>query len=362
MSTAPNTRDQEAEVNTKARGGFARSSSAIGGLVGLGVALVLAACYSANDPEVQQSPPVIHSDPDAGEKVIHPTTGDAGMNCVEGKACTTKDPGDCGKGHIACSGDNPVCVANVTSQSCYSGPDGTRDVGTCKSGTQTCAGQLGTCEGEVLPTAEDCFNTVDDDCDGVVNNGCPDHFVVGTPRSLTPHGGMGGTPSSVVCPPNTFVTRTDYALDEADGFIGGLSITCSGAFLTTAGNQYSVTLKPVDPAPFAKAIGMNGMTMAQGIDCGEGLNVPGYILGYASQYIDGLGTGCETGMLTPDGKGGLTVSFIRNDMLAYYPLQQTTPFKDNCENNEVLVGYNVRVGFWMDQVQGICAPLTIANK
>jgi hypothetical protein len=45
-------------------------------------------------------------------------------------------------------------------------------LGICTRGTQTCRdGRWGTCEGEGQPRAETC-NGVDDDCDGVVDNGC----------------------------------------------------------------------------------------------------------------------------------------------------------------------------------------------
>ena len=56
-------------------------------------------------------------------------------------------------------------------QDCYSGAENTKDVGVCKTGTQTCNinGKWGECENEVLPSEEvcdgkdnDCNNSVDD--------------------------------------------------------------------------------------------------------------------------------------------------------------------------------------------------------
>ncbi|TMQ27718.1 MAG: exo-alpha-sialidase, partial [Deltaproteobacteria bacterium] len=51
---------------------------------------------------------------------------------------------------------------------CYTGPAGTAGVGTCTSGTRTCAfGAFGACAGEVVPTAHDiCGDGLDTDCDG----------------------------------------------------------------------------------------------------------------------------------------------------------------------------------------------------
>lgn len=52
---------------------------------------------------------------------------------------------------------------------CYSGPDGTKDVGICQAGTQACkrdGSGYEACEGEVTPAAETCASTDDEDCDG----------------------------------------------------------------------------------------------------------------------------------------------------------------------------------------------------
>jgi hypothetical protein len=55
-------------------------------------------------------------------------------------------------------------------EDCYNGPEGTADVGMCKSGTHTCQtngmGWL-ECEGEITPLGENCFtHDIDEDCDG----------------------------------------------------------------------------------------------------------------------------------------------------------------------------------------------------
>lgn len=59
-------------------------------------------------------------------------------------------------------------------QPCYTGPEGTLDVGICKAGVYSCDddGAL-VCSGEKTPKPFDyCGNEKDDDCDGQVNNGC----------------------------------------------------------------------------------------------------------------------------------------------------------------------------------------------
>lgn len=56
--------------------------------------------------------------------------------------------------------------------SCYSGPFGTDGVGDCKAGMKTCAADgtsFGPCVGEVIPAAETCATSGDEDCDGSAN-------------------------------------------------------------------------------------------------------------------------------------------------------------------------------------------------
>ncbi len=67
------------------------------------------------------------------------------------------------------------CQCNPGSRPCYTGPEGTQDVGICKAGTQTCQQdrKWGPCEKQVLPRLEDCSNQTDDNCDGKVNDNCP---------------------------------------------------------------------------------------------------------------------------------------------------------------------------------------------
>jgi hypothetical protein len=51
-------------------------------------------------------------------------------------------------------------------QSCYTGPAGTLGVGACKAGTRSCTTSgWSACTGQVLPAAETCDN-LDNDCDG----------------------------------------------------------------------------------------------------------------------------------------------------------------------------------------------------
>ena len=67
-----------------------------------------------------------------------------------------------------------VCLPGSVS-SCYTGPPGTLNEGLCQAGTHMCNAQgtaFGPCNGEVTPQAETCYNTVDESCDGQLDDGC----------------------------------------------------------------------------------------------------------------------------------------------------------------------------------------------
>lgn len=94
-------------------------------------------------------------------------------------ACSdeTTTTGTAGSGGAGASGGSAVggggeagggggCATGDT-RACYDGPAGTDGIGLCTSGQQTCSeGAWGDCVGAVMPAAETCATTSDDDCDG----------------------------------------------------------------------------------------------------------------------------------------------------------------------------------------------------
>ncbi|MCK5808140.1 hypothetical protein KAH37_04030 [bacterium] len=106
-----------------------------------------------------------------------PSAGDTGDSGVD----DASDTGDLTDGDVTTDevindmspDDDAVIIMECTpgdTNECYSGPTGTKDVGACKAGAMTCiedGSGWGACKGEVLPIAEICGDTIDQDCDGV---------------------------------------------------------------------------------------------------------------------------------------------------------------------------------------------------
>lgn len=88
--------------------------------------------------------------------------------------CTTSADDDC-DGAANESAAGCVCTPGAT-ESCYTGPSGTENVGVCESGTRTCAStgkSWGPCDGQTLPEASElCDNGEDDNCAAGVDEGC----------------------------------------------------------------------------------------------------------------------------------------------------------------------------------------------
>jgi hypothetical protein len=286
--------------------------------------------------------------------------------CVESDAgCLTGSPGACSAGIIHCSDAGaPVCVATVTTESCYSGGVSTRNIGICHDGTQTCTGTLGACTSEVDPAAhEDCFNNTDDDCNGLINDGCPTSLSIGASSALASAGtGTGGGPHNVVCPAGAFVSRVDSWFDDSDGKASGVSIYCATPSLIQGGASYSVTLAANTPAPYLIEHGSSDPAVERSDDCGiSGLTAIVRSDGRADTHVEAQGYHCGTSAVTLNADNTINFDFVTNGDTSFnaYPGATQPAYDRLCPFFEVLVGFTVRDGAYMDNITPLCAPLDV---
>jgi hypothetical protein len=295
-----------------------------------------------------------------------PSKGD---DCKAGAACMTNNPGACAGGHIVCTAGKASCAPDATEQPCYTGEPATRHTGACHDGTQSCIGTLGTCTGQVLPKPEDCFNNVDDDCDRDVNNGCPASLSVGQSDALVARGGAGGNPVTALCPSGAVVTGVQIqlsAVNTSPGYVISVQPSCAVPQLVRGAKDYSVTMMSVDSSMMmtgtdAARPGSAHITCAaSGLAAAAGTR--GSVLSKDRTVIESLGINCSTAALAFDGATNqLSVAFAHDaaDSGAASVQVQGTPWDDSCGAGEVLIGFQGRTGAQMDQVQGVCAPLTV---
>jgi hypothetical protein len=309
-------------------------------------AVTVAGCASADGPGVDNNKPT----------------------CVGGDACTSNNPGACGPGHTACTDGQPVCVPDVKEQACYSGEPETLGRGPCRKGTQSCIGALGPCMGAVTPQPESCFNEADDDCDGHINNGCPNGLHLGDPIALIARGGSGGDPATSMCPAGSVVVGVDVQLSATDkkpGYVVALQPSCAVPALVRGDAAYSISAMPVS-SPKAMAGKDGARAGSSRLDCAAAGMSPvngtqGTVFASGRTVIESVGVDCALLAPTLDADNKLQLSFTPDPNTSGVAAvqQDGTPWNDRCGAGEVLVGFQGRTGSQMDQIYGICAPLVI---
>jgi hypothetical protein len=161
------------------------------------------------------------------------------------------------------------------------------------------------------------------------------------------------------------VTRVDSWFDDSDKHASGVSIYCATPSLVQGASAYSITLTPNAPAPHATAHGGNSPTNERADDCGiTGLTAITYTVGAADNYVEGLGAHCGTSAVTLAADDTITFAFTTNGDTSYnaYAGGGGTFFDQACNANEVVVGYTLHTGSWMDNLQPLCAALLVNYK
>jgi hypothetical protein len=296
---------------------------------------------------------------DASDGAVH------APGCDDNTCCDSGSPGACSAGVLVLGDEVAACIPQTFTQPCYTGEAGTNGVGACHGGTQSCVGALGPCNGEVTPAPiENCFNAIDDDCDGLVNNGCPSSLSLGPGHNLLGAGGDGGGTASARCPPGSFVTRVDSWGDAIGHHASGISFWCATPTLVRGTSTYSVTLTENDAAP-EQLLGLQEASVGRRDDCSGlvGFTAMTYTVGLADDAVEALGHHCATTAVTLQPDNSITLDFKGDGGMDYASWGDGGVFFDaTCGPTEVIVGFAVRNGFWLDHIAPICAQLTVLRR
>jgi hypothetical protein len=98
-------------------------------------------------------------------------------------------------------------------------------------------------------------------------------------------------------------------------------------------------------------------------DCGTGFSPGWWTAGQAdTTTVRGLGMFCASASINFSANNQLTFSFAKTGTGTFKTFAGGTPFEDDCNPDEVLVGYDGRSGDFLDAVQAVCAPLQTVYK
>ncbi|MBA2663386.1 MAG: hypothetical protein H0U74_13950 [Bradymonadaceae bacterium] len=145
---------------------------------------------------------------------------DANVLCTEGSAGSVGGPCSC---EIPEDGDPETLRRG---QPCYSAHIDTLGVGICRAGVRDCQidGSWGACIGEVTPQAEVCGDGIDNNCNAVIDDGCP-----GCPPGMDTCDDLNNGIITVPCPNGNTRNACGGCTAVTDEICGdGLDNNCNG--------------------------------------------------------------------------------------------------------------------------------------
>ena len=125
-----------------------------------------------------------------------------------------------------------------------------------------------------------------------------------------------------------------------------------------------VTLTPNNPAPYQKQVGSTSNALARTDDCGiTGLTSMRYMVGKYDTFVESLGNHCGTATVNLAADNTINFAFTNETSTEYtgYSPFPGTFAEDDCPGSQVIVGYNIKHGAYMDSIQAVCAPLVVSS-
>ncbi|HIN85357.1 MAG TPA: hypothetical protein EYN06_02670, partial [Myxococcales bacterium] len=164
-----------------------------------------------------------------------------------------------------CNGLDDDCDGKVDNQqdsdkkintSCYTGPPLTRAIGECKAGIRKCGitGNWTSCVGQQLPASEDfCGDELDNDCDGVVDEGCDCDSTLTPTRACGLNTGA-CTEGEQLCQDSLWSATCSGSLPTTEN-CNGLDDDCDGRVDVNPSNDRKLAQSCYDGGAFTEGVG-----------------------------------------------------------------------------------------------------------
>jgi len=211
--------------------------------------------------------------------------------------------------------------------------------------------------GQVGPAARVC-DGADNNCNGVVDDGCPSQIALGATSGGPIYGGSGGTAYTSLCGENEVVVGVELRYGSE---IDRLQLRCQplGLLILTGTIPHTFRIDRTGSASLLTAYGGTGGSIAS-YTCPSGEAVVG-IQGRAATRLDALQVRCGSWAVagTP---GSFVVTRTLGALSPFRGGNGGTAFTYTCPDGGMLRGLAVRSGSRVDRVQPYCRTVGVTLR
>jgi hypothetical protein len=293
-----------------------------------------------------------------------------------GALCNTGQPGICSAGLTTCSSGTVSCqqlefasadICDGLDNNCNGladegNPGGgaacdTGRAGVCEAGITSCTGGEILCNQSTAASAEIC-DALDNDCNGAINNGCPDSIALGVGTASPQFADAdGGSPYSIPCATGAavvgFYGRSGSEIDAIGPVCAPIQLfertdTTPWRYEVRGGTRTDTSTRGGGGgSPFRATCPANEFVI--------GVN------GRAADRMDAWQFTCGTMSITGN-PGSLAVTRTSVSTSAYLGGSGGSNFSYTCPENRIVTGISGRSGSLLDSISVTCSQLTFGVR